>query len=308
MAKKRNKGGREARKVTEAGISLIAFGLLFLVLPLIVGRSPLVQALLHLRSVAGWMMAGGAALLLLGWGMARISAARGSGPASPGPEAPRQAKARPARAETLLDAAPDLPAGRREPVMAAAPLRPDAWSEQVFDVIEWRRFEAVVERLFQQAGFETTSQSHGADEGVDIWLYSRHQPGEPVSLVQCKHWRGKRVGVDKVRELRGVMAARSVRRGQFATTSGFTPDAVAFARDNGIHLLDVARLLDLIRTRTPEQQSELLAVALEGDYWRPTCVNCGIKMIDRQPRGGGAAFWGCTRFPDCRTTLPMRAG
>mgnify|MGYP002652775434 CR=1 FL=1 len=31
-----------------------------------------------------------------------------------------------------------------------------------------------------------------------------------------------------------------------------------------------------------------------------------ITQLNR--RGGGTAFWGCTRFPDCRTTLPMRAG
>lgn len=186
------------------------------------------------------------------------------------------------------------------------PARPTAWSKAVFDVIEWRRFEAVVEALFQQAGFQTKSQSHGADEGVDVWLYSRNQPGEPVSLVQCKHWQGKRVGVDKIRELRGVMAAHQVRRGQFATTSTFTPEAERFAAENGINLLDVKRLLALIAQRTSEQQQSLLSVAMEGDYWRPTCVNCGVKMTERVPRKGGRAFWGCINYPHCKTTLPMR--
>ena len=92
----------------------------------------------------------------------------------------------------------------------------------MFEVIEWRRFEAVVEALFRQAGFETRSQSHGADGGVDIWLHSRSVPDRAVSVVQCKHWQGRRVGVDKIRELRGVMAAHGVKRGQFATTSTFT--------------------------------------------------------------------------------------
>ena len=109
-----------------------------------------------------------------------------------------------------------------------------------------------MEALFAQAGFETRSLSHGADGGVDIWLYSRNQPdGKPVSLVQRKHWTSRPVGVDKVRELRGVMAARDVRRGQFATTSTFTADAIAFGRDNGIDLLDVRGLLALIAQRTP---------------------------------------------------------
>ena len=179
------------------------------------------------------------------------------------------------------------------------PARPTAWSKAVFDAIEWRRFEAVVEALFQQAGFETKSQSHGADGGIDIWLYSRHQPGEAVSLVQCKHW-SKRVGVDKIRELRGVMAAHKVARAQFAATSGFTPEAEAFARANGINLIDADGLLALIGKRAPEQRHTLLGVALEGDYWRPTCVKCGTKMVERTSRGGNA-LWGCGDYPRCKT-------
>ena len=69
----------------------------------------------------------------------------------------------------------------------------------MFAAIEWRRFEAVCEKLFGQAGFETKSQSHGADGGVDIWLHSRNAEG-PVAVVQCKHWQGKAVGVKELRE------------------------------------------------------------------------------------------------------------
>jgi restriction endonuclease len=55
----------------------------------------------------------------------------------------------------------------------------------VFDAIEWRRLEALVEELFSQAGFIAKSQSHGADGGVDIWLCSKHQTdGVPVSIVR----------------------------------------------------------------------------------------------------------------------------
>ena len=185
---------------------------------------------------------------------------------------------------------------------------PQTWRAAIFDVIEWRRFEAVVEALFQQAGFETKSQSHGADEGIDVWLYSRNNPGAAVSVVQCKHWQGKRVGVDKIRELRGVMAAKNVSRGQFATTSTFTEDAITFAKDNCINLLDVQGLLDLIATRTEDQQDALLAVTLEGEYWKPTCVNCGVKMVEHTPSNGGTAFWGCASYPKCKTTMAKRAG
>lgn len=206
---------------------------------------------------------------------------------------------------TSLNTAPPKPA---EPTPAAkdARARPTHWSPAVFAAIEWRRFEAVCEKLFGQAGFETRSQSHGADGGVDIWLHSRNAEG-PVSIVQCKHWQGKSVGVKEVREFFGVMASHRLKRGTYATTSTYTADAQQFAKDNGINALDGQGLLALIAKRTPEQQQALLDVAFEGDYWRPTCASCGIKMVERPSVKSGAKFWGCRNFPRCRSRLPMVA-
>ena len=189
---------------------------------------------------------------------------------------------------------------------AASSARPTSWSSAVFDVIEWRRFEALVEAMYKMDGYLTKSQPHGADGGVDVWVYAPEKPDKALSVVQCKHWPGKRVGVDKVRELLGVMTHNNVKRAELATTSSFTDDAKQFAQQNGIHLLDIHGLLELIGKRTAEQQAALLAVALEGEYWRPTCVNCGIKLVKRQPKSGGDAFWGCANYPQCRTTMRIR--
>ena len=192
--------------------------------------------------------------------------------------------------------------------LAAAPQRRRelAWSQNVFDDIEWRRFEAVCEQLFAQAGFEARTQSHGADGGVDIWLHSRHAQG-PVAVVQCKHWSGKPVGVKEVREFLGVMTAHGLKRGTYATTSTFTSEAAKFAKENGVKSLDGAKLLAMIARRTPEKQLELLEVAYEGEYWRPTCAACGTKMVEREARKDASRFWGCAQFPRCRAILPMRA-
>lgn len=186
------------------------------------------------------------------------------------------------------------------------PARETRWGPAVFAGIEWRRFEAVCEMLFGQAGFETRSQSHGADGGVDIWLHSRHAEG-PVAVVQCKHWQGKAVGVKELREFLGVMTAHKMARGTYATTSIFTPGARKFAKDNGINALDGEGLLALIAQRTPEQQQALLDVAYEGEYWRPTCARCGIKLVERTRPKNGTTFWGCTYYPRCKTKLPMAA-
>jgi restriction system protein len=185
------------------------------------------------------------------------------------------------------------------PTRTAEPARREVWSPSVFKDIEWRRFEAVCESLFAQAGFTTRAQSHGPDGGVDIWLYSRHAEGA-VAVVQCKHWLSQAVGVKELREFLGVMTSNKLRRGTFATSSTYTPDALAFAKDNGINALDGAALIKQIATRTPEQQSLLLAVAYEGEYWRPTCASCGIKLVERGARN---KFWGCVNFPRCRTQI-----
>jgi len=291
------RNGRRSRRREGAALQLLVVGGAIALVPLF-ARSGHVAAMFKAVAPLGWLMAIAGALLLWWQARERARSATASNDA-PAPTASRTtAASQPAGHEAAAQEAEAV-------ATPAEPPRPTAWSAEVFDLIEWRRFEAVVEALFTQAGFRTRSQSHGADGGVDLWVYTRYQPDKPVTIVQCKHWHGKRVGVDKVRELRGVMAAHGVVRGQFATTSRFTDEAVAFAKENGINLLDVDALLKLIRSRSAEQQQALLDVALQGEYWRPTCVNCGIKLVLRRPRQGGKPFWGCTRYPACRTTLPL---
>jgi restriction system protein len=302
MSRRASRSNRQAARRAEYAVKLLLLGAAFVVVPLMLSATPLGKALGSLWPIGLLMMTAGGILLWLG----RLDSPSDRSDAS----ADLRAPARPGGAHVV-----PIAAGRAKRSTSLEPpaagsvhtTPPQAWSTEVFnEMVDWRRFEAVVEALFAQAGFETKSQSHGADGGIDIWLYSRSQPGAPVSIVQCKHWSGRRVGVDKVRELRGVMAAHDIRRGQFATTSSFSDDAITFARSNGINLLDVDGLLQLIAQRTPQQQQDLLEVAYAGEYWRPTCVSCGIKLTERRPKSGGSPFWGCTNFPRCKTTMQMR--
>lgn len=304
MARKKTKSSRQLRNIRQAGASLLALGITCLVLPWAMRETAIGAAFAGLAAIAWPIVAAGALAVVISIALEH----RGQRAAVPVQPAPPTVYLRTAasgdtrsRGGLSTRGGTGAPAAVPPAVEAAPPARPEQWSEAVFDVIEWRRFEAVVERMFQQAGFVTRSQSHGADGGVDVWLYSHQHPERPVAAVQCKHRPSKRVGVDKVRELKGVLAARGVGRGQFATTSTFTSEAIEFARGAGINLLDRARLLELIVNRTPEQQAELLAVALESDYWRPTCVNCGVKMVYKQRGSDGSPFWGCRNYRRCKT-------
>ncbi len=182
--------------------------------------------------------------------------------------------------------------------------RPEVWSAEVLDNIEWRRFEAVCEALFAQPGLEVQSQSHGPEGGVAIWLYTRGVEGS-VTIVKCKQSHGKEVDVRELRTFLGGVASHQLKRGTYATTETFSAAARQFAEANGIKALDGADLLKMISARSPEEQQALLREAFDGDYWRPMCANCGVKMVERTGPQGGARFWGCSTYPHCKLRLPM---
>jgi restriction system protein len=282
----------------EKSILVTVVGVAFLVSPTLLKGSTAISAVAAGLQPAGWVALGlGFALL----GLHLLLQHRHTAPPEPDTAESRfqQSILNYAEPPEFLQSTPPRP-----PRPMAAPAREPqrSWRPEVFAQIEWRRFEAVCEALFSQAGFQTQAQSHGADGGVDIWLHSRHAQG-PVAVVQCKHWPNKPVGVKEMREFLGVMTARKLKRGTYATSGRYSREALQFARDNGINALDGAALIQLILKRTPEQQQQLLAVAYEGEYWRPTCASCGIKLVERKNEKTGQTFWGCSNFPRCRTLM-----
>lgn len=151
-----------------------------------------------------------------------------------------------------------------------------AWSLALLRALEWKRFEELCAGYFRV-------------------------------LVQCKAWSTYDIGVKAIRELFGVMAASQVAEGVFVTTGRFTQPARDFALGKEIILIDGADLLAKIAALREDQQAQLLRLATEGDFTRPTCPSCGIKMVRRIARASGDPFWGCENFPGCRTTLRIGA-
>lgn len=89
-------------------------------------------------------------------------------------------------------------------------------------------------------------------------------------------------------------------------TAGYTDQAVAFAREAGITLINAPQLLHLINSMPEPQSKALLADIAQGDYARPECPTCAVPMVERvagKGRDSGRVFWGCPGFPACRTTF-----
>lgn len=169
-------------------------------------------------------------------------------------------------------------------------------------LLSWREFEQLVGEAYRRRGYDIEERGgSGSDGGVDLVLRGQ---GERV-LVQCKQWRARRVGVDKVRELFGVVAAAGADRGILVTSGRFTQAAQTFATGKALDLVDGSSLAQLV----PDVQRQSPAtVDVKLDMDSPaltTCPVCGSDMVLRTARRGpntGSQFYGCTQFPKCRGT------
>ncbi len=179
----------------------------------------------------------------------------------------------------------------------------------VLDGMSWREFEMLVGEAFRLQGYDVAETGGGgADGGVDLVLAK----GTEKFLVQCKQWKAFKVGVDVVRELYGVMAAKGAAGGFVVTSGRFTEDATRFASGRNLKLIDGPLLHGLIRQArnsqgpTPVLQTDQRPIpATIGVTATPECPTCAKPMIKRTAKRGanaGGEFWGCTAYPACRGT------
>lgn len=183
-----------------------------------------------------------------------------------------------------------------------------AFCEESLRKMDWLSFERLVLELFRYLGFRAEKTSAGADGGVDIELHDPTAPKGALikALIQCKARGSSDVGVDKARELFGVMAARKVPRGILICNTGFTSEAKAFARANtNLQLADLTWLMKQLEKVSGNERETWEKRFLGKDYDVPSCPSCEIKLVRRVGKQG--EFWGCSNFPrGCRSKLPMR--
>ncbi|MFX1681032.1 restriction endonuclease [Mitsuaria sp. CC2] len=117
------------------------------------------------------------------------------------------------------------------------------------DGMTWHQFELLIGDAFRQKGFTGVEiGGSGPDGGVDIVLRKPSKTRNETFLVQCKHWKARKVGVGAPRELYDVMAARGAAGGFVVTSGGFTKEALAFAEGRNMRLIDGPKLTALLAT------------------------------------------------------------
>ena len=167
----------------------------------------------------------------------------------------------------------------------------------------WQEFELLVGEAFRRQGFRVEEHGGSApDGGIDLVLYKDGKK----AVVQCKRWKTYSINVSLVRELYGVMTAEGADACIFVTSGSYTVDALDFARDKPIRLIDGDELVQVIRQ---VQQQRIIGAGNSTkaesliSATTPSCPQCGSTMVRRKARKGanaGNEFWGCSRFPACR--------
>lgn len=171
------------------------------------------------------------------------------------------------------------------------------------DDMSWSEFELLVGEAFRKKGFSVVHGGDaGADGGVDVHL---RKDGKRY-LVQCKHWKTKRVGVAVIRELYGVMASSGVAGGYVVTSGEFTEEAKTFAEGKPLMLIDgdgLGKSFGRDAVVKPEKRSYNVGVTSVIH-----CPKCNAPMVKRKAKRGpnaGNEFWGCSKFPKCRGILDI---
>lgn len=181
------------------------------------------------------------------------------------------------------------------------------------DGMSWREFEMLVGEGFRLQGYQVLETGGGgADGGIDLVLTKAGKNGGEKFLVQCKQWRAFKVGVEVVRELYGVMAARGAAGGFVVTSGRFTEEAVSFASGRNVSLVDGPKLHGLIRQASAQTSSRKPVATKAQPNLAPTdastCPLCSKSMVRRTAKRGvnaGGEFWGCAGYPACRGTRPI---
>ena len=124
-----------------------------------------------------------------------------------------------------------------EPVNAVKP--PAATTDRA----AWREFEALVGEAFRLQGYQILESARGGvDSGGELTLRRERE----TFLVQCKHWKTAKVGVDAVEALHRAMAARGASGGFVLTEGRFAREAIAFAAGCNVRLIDGRALQGLL--------------------------------------------------------------
>jgi hypothetical protein len=145
-------------------------------------------------------------------------------------------------------------------------------SQGDLDNLGGHEFEDLIEHLLVKMGFATEGRKRAADGGIDIVAVSSQPVVSGRYIIQCKRYSNS-VSSPIVRDLYGVVMAERANKGILITTSAFTSDAIEFAHEKPIELIDGPRLIDLLR------KYSLLGAEIQGPTSQVAVANLRNELV-----------------------------
>ena len=165
-------------------------------------------------------------------------------------------------------------------------------------------FEQWCAHQLRALGYTVRHVGGQGDHGIDLFA---EKDGE-LTVVKCKRFTGRRtVGEPQIRDLFGAMHAENATRAIVMTAGYFTDEALAWARGKPIELWDADRIVRSRSSAVPLPAVEKLVPVSSVNATELRCGQCGSEMLIRRNRSTGESFYGCSRYPSCRFTRPMKA-
>lgn len=182
--------------------------------------------------------------------------------------------------------------------------KPAKWTEELIAQLEWRVFEKLCIRLWQEKGFSVKETGSGADGGVDFYIYATATK-QKIGAVQCKSWSKRQIDVKVVRELQGVVASEQLKLGLLMYSGKLSKAAEEFIANPAVSVKAQGNkdILKEISKLDAEKQEQLLNELFTEDHQVPSCPKCDVKLVERTAKKTGNTFWGCVNFPRCRFTM-----
>jgi restriction system protein len=159
------------------------------------------------------------------------------------------------------------------------------------DLIRWLRgmtpdeFEEYIANLFNRLGYEAEKVGGSYDGGIDVIIKKDGETG----YIQCKKFITREVPVGAVRDFYGAFIGKlATSKGYFISTNKFTLEAIKFAEDKPIELVDHFKLIKYINLANKNN----------------ICPQCGSLLIEKNGKFG--KFYGCSNYPKCDFTKNIK--
>ena len=110
-------------------------------------------------------------------------------------------------------------------------------------VLPRHRFELLVGEAFGRQGYVVEARGSRAPDGevdLELWRDGRK------SIVVCRHWQAKQIGIAQIRELNDIMRFERGDEAIFLSGGNYTHEAWQYAQGKPLRLIDGDGLLSLL--------------------------------------------------------------